>query len=157
TITWSYTLLTPTEQVWFGRWGIFTGGWSLKAAEAMMKTEAEGMNNAAPFISALDMLERLAGQSLLVQLPAARGQVRFSMLETLREYALDRLVEGGERQRLCDWHACYFLSQAETAERGLRGPQQLEWLARVEADRENFRAALHWSLQRAKEGARMSA
>ena len=151
TITWSYTLLTPTEQAWFGRWGIFTGSWSLEAAEAMMQTELADMSWATQFISALDMLERLTDQSLLVRLPLCSGQARFSMLETLREYALERLTERGERERLRDWHACYFLSEAEAAERGLRGPQQLEWLARVEADRENFRAALHWSLQRAKE------
>jgi len=77
------------------------------------------------------------------------------MLETLREYALERLVERGELEWLRDWHACYYLGVAETAEVGLRGAQQLTWLARLVADRKNLRAALEWSLQRARERATM--
>ena len=157
TITWSYNLLSPAEQVWFCRLGIFTGGWSLEAVETMMQTEAADVRGTTPFISALDMLEQLADNSLLVRTPAAHGQARFSMLETLREYVLEQLVERGECERQWDWHACYYLREAEAAERGLRGPQQIVWLSRVEADRDNFRAALQWSLQRAKERMSLSA
>jgi tetratricopeptide (TPR) repeat protein len=79
------------------------------------------------------------------------------MLETLREYALERLSKLGELERLRDWHAWYYMRVAEVAELGLRGPQQLVWLARLKADRDNFRAALEWSLQRARSGMRISA
>jgi hypothetical protein len=87
----------------------------------------------------------------------ADGQARFTMLETLREYALERLTRQGEAERLRDWHAWYYLREAEAGERGLRGPQQLVWLANLATDRENFRAALEWSLQRARAGMRIQA
>ena len=116
-----------------------------------MQGEVADAKEATTFISALDMLEQLVDNSLLVRVPAANGQARFSMLETLREYALERLAKQGEDERLRDWHACYYLREAEAAERGLRGPEQLVWLSKVGADRDNLRAALHWSLQRAKE------
>src|SRR5438067_13623510 len=103
------------------------------------------------------MLEQLVDNSLLVQVQSANGQVRFTMLETLREYVLERLADQGECERLGDWHVCYYLREAEAAERGLRGPQQLVWLAQLGADRDNFRAALQWSLQKAREGMRISA
>ena len=157
TITWSYDLLSPAEQAWFRRLGVFTGGWSLEAAEALMQGEAADSKDAPAFISPLDMLEQLVDNSLLVRVPAANGQARFTMLETLREYALERLAEQGECERLRDWHACYFLRKAEAVERGLRGPQQLVWLSKAGANRDNFRAALEWSLQRAKEGMKISA
>src|SRR3989440_4928130 len=157
TITWSYDLLSPAEQSWFRRMGIFAGGWSLEAAEAMMQGEIADSQEAHPFFSPLDMLEQLVDNSLLVRVQFANGQVRFTMLETLREYALERLADQGECERLRDWHACYYLREAEAAERGLRGPQQLVWLSKVGADRDNFRAALEWSLQRAKAGMSISA
>jgi predicted ATPase/tetratricopeptide (TPR) repeat protein len=156
TITWSYNLLSRSEQAWFARLGVFTGGWSLDAAEAMMQcTGARKGHQASEHqasCSPLDILEQLVNNSLLVRLPAVNGQARFTMLETLREYALERLTVQGEFERLRDWHACYYLREAEVAESGLRGPQQLVWLAKLTADRENFRAALAWSLQQARAG-----
>jgi predicted ATPase/transcriptional regulator with XRE-family HTH domain len=157
TITWSYDLLSKDEQAWFRRLGIFSGGWSLEAAEAMMQGDAGGSNNTPVAGSPLDMLEQLVDNSLLLRVPGGQGQARFTMLETLREYALDRLAEQGECEQLRDWHACYYLGEAEAAERGLRGPQQLAWLARVGVDRDNFRAALEWTLQRARKGTRVRA
>jgi len=157
TMTWSYGLLSSVEQAWFKRLGVFTGGWSLEAAEAMMQALAADLEDAPVSGSLLDMLEQLVDNSLLVRLPVANGQVRFTMLETLREYALERLSAQGEFERLRDWHACYYLREAEVAEIGLRGPQQLMWLARLMADRDNFRAALEWSLQRARAGMMISA
>ncbi|HEX9133340.1 MAG TPA: NB-ARC domain-containing protein [Ktedonobacteraceae bacterium] len=157
TITWSYNLLSPVEQAWFTRLGVFSGGWSLEAAEAMLQGVAEEQKHAPAYGSVLEMLMRLVDNSLLVRLPAAGEQVRFMMLETLREYALEQLSEQGELERLRDWHAWYYMRVAEVAELGLRGPQQLLWLARLKADRDNFRAALEWSLQRARSGMRISA
>jgi predicted ATPase len=80
------------------------------------------------------------------------GQVRFTMLETLREYVLARLVAQGEYNQLRDWHACYYLALAKDAEEGLRGNSQPTWLSDLVAEQENFRAALQWSHQRATTG-----
>jgi len=152
TFTWSYELLSPIEQAWFPRLGIFIGSCSLEATEAMMQAVAVESEDTPVFSSALDMLEQLVDSSLLVRLPMAGEQARFTMLETLREYALERLTTQEKFERLRDWHAHYYLDVAEAAEIGLRGPQQLMWLARLVADRDNFRAAFAWSLQRAKAG-----
>ena len=155
TITWSYDLLSPLEQTWFSRLGIFTGSWSLEAVEAMMQGTTVDQEDTTVSISALDMLEQLLDNSLLVQLPGTERQARFTMLETLREYALERLTARGEFERLRDWHACYYLKSAEAAERGMRGPEQLAWLAQLTTDRDNFHAAMEWSLQRARDGLRI--
>ena len=152
TITWSYDLLSSVQQIWFPRLGVFTGGWSLEAAEAMMPALAADLGDAPVSESLQDILEQLVDNSLLVRLPVSNRQVRFTMLETLREYALEQLSKRGEFERLRDWHACYYLGLAEAAEIGLRGPQQLSWLARLVADRDNFRAALEWLLQQARAG-----
>ncbi len=148
TVTWSYDLLSPSGQAWFARLGVFSGGWSLEAADAMMqavaastRSEVEGAS-CGDETSALDVLEQLVDNSLLVRLPVTGGQTRFTMLETLREYALERLSAQGELEHLRDWHACYYLAVAETAEVGLRGAQQLIWQARLVAEQNNFRAAL---------------
>ncbi len=157
TIIWSYDLLSKAEQAWFARLGVFTGGWSLEAVEAMMQSAAADQEDTPVINCPEDILEQLADNSLLVRLPAVDGQARFTMFETLREYALERLITQGEFERLRDWHACYYLREAEVAEIGLRGPQQLVWLAKLTADRENFRAALAWSLQQARTGMRIRA
>src|SRR6266536_1146371 len=157
TILWSYNLLSPVEQAWFPRLGVFTVGWSLEAAEAMMQSLVADLPGTPASSDLLEMLMRLVDNSLLVRLPVAGEQLRFTMLETLREYALEQLSEQGELERLRDWHAWYYMRVAEVAELGLRGPQQLVWLARLKTDRDNFRAALEWSLQRARSGMRICA
>ena len=155
TITWSYNLLSPDEQQWFAQLGLFAGGWSFEAAEALLWGGAAEQGATPAPGSFLEVLEHLVDNSLVLRLPVAGGQVRFMMLETLREYALERLVERGELEWLRDWQACYYLGVAETAEVGLRGAQQLTWLARLVADRKNLRAALEWSVHRARERATM--
>ena len=155
TITWSYNLLSPNEQALFARLGVFSGGWSLEAAEAMMHASSADQH----IEPTLDLLERLVDNSLLVRLRGIQvtaEQVRLTLLETLREYALEQLNAHGEFERLRDWHACYYLEEAEAAERGLRGPQQLVWRGQLVAERDNFRAALGWSLQRARAGTCMT-
>lgn len=156
TIQWSYNLLSPATQTWFARLGIFDGGWSLDTVEAMMQAMAGSPrvddDEAALSDSALDLLDSLFDNSLLVK-PATTGMLdRFTMLETLREFALGQLHERGEIERLKDWHACYFLGLAEEGELGLRGAQQMLWLARLRAEQANFRAALRWSLEQARNG-----
>jgi predicted ATPase len=157
TINWSYTLLSPTEQIWFRRLAIFTGSWSLEAAEAMIQSfSTDEKPWSGPHFS-LDVLEQLVDNSLLQRAPAAGSEARFTMLETLREYALEQLAVHDELDLLRDWHACYYLRNAEAGELGLRGPQQRAWLARLKASHENIRAALEWSLTRAREGKRIRA
>jgi predicted ATPase len=155
TITWSYNLLSSDEQQWFVRLGVFAGSWSFEAAEALMWGGAAEQGAPPAPGSSLEVLEHLVDNSLVSPLSVAGGQMRLRMLETLREYALERLVERRELEWLRDWHACYYLGVAEMAEGGLRGAQQLTWLARLIADRKNVRAALEWSLQRARERATM--
>jgi len=154
TITWSYDLLSSAEQAWFRRLGVFHGSWSLEAAEALGQSATASSENTATDLSPLDLLEQLADHSLLIR-PGADTQTRYNMLDTLREYALEQLSKQEEYTWLRDWHACYYLREAETAEVGLRGPQQLLWLDRIAVDRNNFRSALEWSLQRAKDGERI--
>jgi predicted ATPase len=156
TITWSYNLLSPDEQAWFRRLGVFTGDWSLEAAEAMMQGVAD-QSYTSDFSYPLDMLERLVDNSLLVRLSVSDEQAHFMMLETLREYALEQLAAHKEIEWLRDWHACYYLQVAEASVQGLRGPQQLTWLTRLTLERDNFRAAFQWLLQRARDGKRIEA
>lgn len=153
TIVWSYNLLSADEQRWFCRLGVFTDGWSFEAAETLMRDIGAEQGE----VDTLDILEQLVDNSLVVRLPSAGGQARFAMLETLREYAQEQLMEQRELERLRDWHACYYMKKAEAAELGLRGPQQFMWLARLTTDRNNFRAALEWSLQRARDGLKIGA
>jgi predicted ATPase len=157
TIEWSYNLLSPIEQIWFPRLGVFNGGWSLEAAEAMMQSVEADQNGALLSNSVVEMLEQLVDNSLLVRLPIVGEQVYFTILDTLHEYMLEKLSAQGMHDWLRDWQASYYLSVVEEAEIGLRGPQQLLWLERLVADRDNIRAALEWSLQQAKAKAMINA
>jgi predicted ATPase len=152
TIMWSYELLSPYEQTWFCRLGVFNGSWSIEAFEALMRFAAQDQGDTLPALSAQELLEQLVNNSLVVRLPMPDGEVRFAMLETLREYAVERLIEKGELERLGDWHASYYLEMAETAEIGLRGPDQLEWIRRLSTRWDNFQAAMEWSLKKARAG-----
>jgi predicted ATPase len=152
TIDWSYKLLSPVEQEWFPRLGVFVGGWSLEAAEAMIQSVEAHQNTIPLTYPALVMLQQFADNSLLVRLPIMGEQVYFTVLYTLREYMLEKLSAQGMYERLKDWHASYYLYVVEEAEVGLRGPQQLQWLERLRANQDNIRAALEWLLQRAKSG-----
>ncbi len=93
----------------------------------------------------LNELESLVDESLVQQREDDSGEARFLVLETLREYALDRLQESGEVEALRAWHAAYYLGLAEEAEPHLRGPDQAAWLNRLEREHNNIRAALRWA------------
>jgi predicted ATPase/class 3 adenylate cyclase len=136
TIAWSYDLLSEAAQTLFRRLGVFVGGCTLEAASAI------GTGADAP---PLDLLEALVDHSLLRQREGPDGAPRLVMLETIREYALERLMASGEEAALRQRHAQYHLALAERAEPLLHGAQQLTWLDRLEAEHDNFRAALAWS------------
>ena len=94
----------------------------------------------------LDAVDSLLAKSLLRHIDGPLGEPRYTMLETVREYGLESLGTAGELEALRRWHADYFLRLAEEAEPQLRGPRQSHWLDRLEAERDNLRAALEWSL-----------
>jgi predicted ATPase/class 3 adenylate cyclase len=140
-IDWSYNLLPSAEQVLFRRLSVFVGGWSLDAAESVCTDDL------AKRADILDLLEQLINKSLvlMVDLP---GEPRYRMLETMRQYANEKLVEAGESDGLRDRHLTYFLDLAEAGEPHLIRPEQLEWLAKLDADYENLRLALEWALNK---------
>ena len=138
TIDWSHDLLAEPQRVLLRRLSVFRGGWTLEAAEAVCAGGPVATDDV------LDLVTGLVGQSLVV---ASGG--RFRLLETIRQYASDRLVEAGEAEALRERHARYFLALAEQAEPELRRPQQAEWLARLLAEDDNFQVALGWCRERA--------
>jgi predicted ATPase/class 3 adenylate cyclase len=137
-IDWSYGLLPANEQAFFRSLGVFVGGWTLEAAEAVCSPAALGLE-------ALDTLSSLRDQSLVRIDEAAPGDLRFEMLETIREYALDQLSSSAEVDELRRRHADHYLAAAEALEPELtRSPQAIE---RVGADHDNFRAVLGWAIE----------
>jgi predicted ATPase len=133
TIAWSYGLLTGDEQRAFARLSVFSGGCTLETAEAVSEV-------------GLDILASLLDKSLLRLEEAHDGEARYTMLETIREFARDRLTQCGEVDEMSQRHAGHFLSLAESAEPELKGPRQSSWLTRLEADHDNLRTSLRWTL-----------
>ena len=141
TIDWSYDLLAPEEQLVFGRLAVFAGGFTLQGAEAVANPPGELA------VNLLDGLSSLVDQSVLQQAEGADGEPRFWMLETIREYALERLGDSGEKAAVRNAHASFFLALAEAAEPQLRGSRQAQWLQRLDTEHDNVRAALAWTAQ----------
>jgi predicted ATPase/class 3 adenylate cyclase len=142
TIDWSYDLLTEEEKTLFGRLSVFSGGRTLEAIEQICAPAGD--------IDALEGVDSLVEKSLLRREEAVAGESRFVMLETVQEYAREKLEESGEAEEVKRRHAEYFLALAEQADPELKGPDQLEWLQRLETEHDNMRAALRWALQRAE-------
>lgn len=143
TLDWSYDLLTPIEQTFFRHLGVFAGGWTLDTAESIIQ-----IGNERDAESVLDLLTALVEKGL-VQVDetadATNGSPRFHLLETIREYALERLHESSEAECMLRCHAVWFLKLAEQAEPHWAGSQQLLWLRRLEQESDNLRAALAWA------------
>jgi predicted ATPase len=140
TIAWSYELLGAGEQTLFARLGVFVGGCTVEAAEAVCSVDGD------LGVHVLDWLVSLVNQSLFRQDVGADGEPRLTMLETIREYALERLELHGEAESIRRQHADYYVALAEAAEQQLRGAQQRYWLAHLDTEHDNLRAALQWSL-----------
>jgi predicted ATPase len=142
TLDWSFTLLSPDEQVLFARLGVFAGQFGLPAADAV-GGDAGVPGRAEPPGPVFDTLNALVDSSLVQ--PETRGdEPRFGLLETVREYALGRLRDSGAWQDAHDRHAAYFTALARPTESELRGDGQLAWLKRLEAEADNLSAALSW-------------
>ena len=138
TIDWSYQLLPPNAQILFARLSVFVGGFTLEAAEAVCRTAGTpSLESCATPLDVLDGIATLLDQSLLRPLEDSAGPRRFLMLETLREYAREKLAARGEEAALCDQHAAYFLALAEQGESYLLTAQHI-------VEQSNLRAALYW-------------
>jgi predicted ATPase len=142
TLDWSFGLLTAAEQALFARLGVFAGTFGLPAAEAICGDPQQPV---------MDMLGSLVNSSLVRSEPYD-DEPRFSLLETIRAYALDRLRETGDWDEVHDKHAAYFLALARPAESELHGAGQLAWLSRLEIRRGNLSAALSWLTERNQPG-----
>lgn len=139
-IAWSHDLLNGPEQVLFRRLGVFAGGCTLDAVEPF----CVGLDASA--VPPLDILSSLIDKNMVATVPGGDGEHRYRMLESVREFARDRLAESGEEEAARSQHAAYFLQLVEHAEFALMGPDQVAWSARLEGDHDNLRAALEWTL-----------
>lgn len=142
-LDWSYNLLAEPERALLRRLSVFAGGGTVEAVRSLYDDAPDGPSPSA----LLDLLNRLVDKSLLIA-EQARGRTRFQMLETIREYGREKLRAAGESDGVRGRHLDWFVRLAEEAEVGLRGTEQIEWLERLDAELDNLRAALEWSLTR---------
>ncbi len=142
-VDWSYSLLSTTERTVFDRLGVFAGPFDLVAATNVVT--GDGVEN----WDVVDAIGSLVAKSMLTSDDAIDGSTRYQLLETMRQYAHDRLDERGESEGRRRRHAEYYAGTAEDAGRGLRGPDELFWRSQVAADLDNIRAAVTWSLDSA--------
>jgi non-specific serine/threonine protein kinase len=146
TIDWSHALLTPAEQVVFRQLAVFAGGWNLAAAESICRTEGSTSSG----YDVLDLLERLVEKSLVVREEGA-GELRFRFLETIRQYASERLVEAGQQELLRSRHLGWCVEMVV----GLCGDgstvvNSANAFARLMQEHDNIRSALRWSISAAE-------
>jgi predicted ATPase/class 3 adenylate cyclase len=137
-IDWSYDLLHDPEKLALQRLSVFAGGWTLEAAEQVCA--GEGVED----LEALDLLTSLTDKSLVV-VEQNGGHSRYRLLETVRQYAREKLLESGGGEAVRDRHLECFLTLAEQAEPHLTGAEQQAWLDLLETEHDNLRAALTWS------------
>jgi non-specific serine/threonine protein kinase len=140
TIDWSYDLLTDVEQAMLRRAAVFAGGWTLAAAEHVC-TE-DGIEKSGT----IGLLTTLADKNLIIT-EEHEGATRYRMLETIRQYARDRLRETSEESRWRNRHFAWVLALAEESFEPLTGPDQGPWLNRMARELDNFRAALRWAIE----------
>ena len=138
TMDWSYQLLSKAERTLLRRLSVFAGGWTLDAAEAVCS--GDGIERT----DVLALQVQLAAKSLVV-VEGQNGEARYRLLETIRQYARDRLLEAGEGTTARRRHRDWYLAMAEQAQPELRGQKQAAWLERLETEHDNLRGALEWS------------
>jgi predicted ATPase len=150
-IEWSTEMLEPNEAVFFRRLSVFVGNCTLQAAEAVCNPEGD-------LGDSLEFLEVLVSKSLLRQKDDASGELRFEMLETIREYAMEKLKESGEEEELRDRHAKFFVELVEEAEPNLPSVRRTPYFGALDMNIENMRAVTARALDRTidpKLGARL--
>jgi predicted ATPase len=152
TIAWSYDLLEEPEKRLFRRLAVFVGGCTLETAEAVCNAD-RGLG-----VDVLDGVTSLVDKSLLKQEAQADGEPRLLMLETIREFGLERLAESGEAEAMRRQHAAFFLRLSEEAYPKMLSAEQSTWYRRLEVEHDNLRAALRWTLesQEAQMGLRLA-
>jgi predicted ATPase/DNA-binding SARP family transcriptional activator len=154
-IAWSYDLLDASERALFAALGVFVGGCTLAAAAAVLSFEfkvlsSDQLNSELRTqnseLDILNLLESLIDKSLLQRSEDIGDEPRFMLFETIREYALEQLEASGAAALARRRHALYYLELANEIDDQIHGAQQLELLARLEAEHENLRAAMGWCL-----------
>jgi len=139
-IDWSYQLLSEEEQKLFSYLSVFSGGFTLAAAETIFLRAFRDKTVSALIASLFD-------KSLLQRSFHASGEARYAMLATIQEFARQRLQETNQEAEIRNGHLAYFLAFAEQADQQLRGPNQIEWLNQLHTTRDNLRAALDWAIE----------
>ena len=149
-VAWSYDLLGEDEKRLFEILSVFVGGFTFEAAEWVCenyKSRAAGDESAQPEINPLDGITSLVDKSLIISKEQADGEMRFRMLEVVREFALEALRAHADADAVCRSHAEYFLALGAEAEKHLKKEDSVVWLNRLEEEHDNLRAALRWSLK----------
>ncbi len=138
-LDWSYELLSDAERLLLQRLSVFAGGWTLEAAEFV------GCGGGIEACEVLDLLEQLVNKSLVTV--EAGEETRYGMLDTIRQYSQEKLVEGGKAEEVRNQHLEYYVDLAEREGEKVRGPDQAVILTCLEAELDNIRLALAWSLE----------
>jgi len=139
-IDWSWDLLTDEDRRLLRRLAVFTGGWTVPLAARVVGDDADGMDA----LDLVDGLTRLIDRSLVL---VDRDTMRYRMLETIRQYAREKLVAAGEASAVADRHLAVYAALAIESERPSRGPALIDWIDRLDADLDNLGAALEWALE----------
>jgi predicted ATPase len=139
-IGWSHDLLEENERMVLRRLSVFAGGWTLDAAEVVASPGGELGRDS------LEILSSLVDKSLVRRVPTAEGEVRFGMLELIREFGAEQLEGANEDEDTRDGHASFFLEMGEAAEPYLRGLERKRWLDQLELEHDNLRAALRCAI-----------
>jgi predicted ATPase/class 3 adenylate cyclase len=141
-IDWSYDLLSEDERLLLRRLSVFAGGWTLEAAEEVC--DGDGID---PY-EVLDLLSQLVNKSLVIVVNGSKNkETRYRMLETIRQYAREKLMESGQSERLRDRHFDYYLKWARQAEEEFFGSRKLYWMIWLDSEWDNLRAAVEWSIE----------
>jgi len=140
TIDWSYELLSDSERQLLVRSSVFSGGWTLEAAEAICAGRGIDARDV------LDLLSRLVDKSLVIVDDTNLGDCRYRLLETIRQYAREQLLRAGDDRRVADAHVNYYLSLAREAEPQIVQHDQVAWLNRLDREHDNLRAAFTWAI-----------
>src|SRR6266568_2591407 len=147
TIAWSYDLLDESDKALFRRLAVFVGGFTLEAVQAICVLDAASTmsSSASDKNAVLDQLAQLLDKSLVQPQQGTVGEPRFTMLETIHEYATEQLVASGEAITVQERHADYFLQLSEEADPQMFAPEREVWMERLDREEANLRAALAWS------------
>lgn len=142
-IDWSYDILSDNERLLLRRLSVFAGGWTLEAAEEVCS------GNGIEVYEILDLLTQLVNKSLVVVIEHSRsGETRYRMLETIRQYAREKLLEAGGSEIIRQQHLSYYVKLVEQAEPELYRSNQVFWLNKLDDELDNLRIALEWALER---------